>query len=179
MTRGCRSTFAIVLAIGLVAAGLGAGTAGADTSSATLTEPTGVTVAVHPDGSYLISTAAPLQTWSFGGTVAHPLTGVTVTGGHDSLGTYREIDFGYRATGDRRGGIRTYTGSPVVLFTTTYLTASPNTEPFPSLASYPKLPYHLSYQDSAFSPFRFNGANAPDSPRLYFDKAAHGFLLSP
>ncbi len=183
MTRGCRrrrSTFtATVLAIGLVATGIGYPTASAATSSATLTEPTGVTVAVHPDGSYLISKAAPLQVWSFGGTIAHPLTDVTVTGGHDSLGGYREIDFRYRATGDRRGGIRTYTGSPVVLFTTTYLTAAPNTEPFPSLTSYPKLPYHLSYQDAAFSPFQFNGADAPDSPRLYFDQAAHGFLLSP
>ena len=76
MTRHRRSTFAtIVLTIGLAAAGLGAGTASADTSSA---EPTGVTVAVHPNGSYLISTAAPLPTWSFGGTVGHPLTGVTV-----------------------------------------------------------------------------------------------------
>src|SRR6266568_3948006 len=132
MTRGCRrrrSTFtATVLAIGLVATGIGYPTASAATSSATLTEPTGVTVAVHPDGSYLISKAAPLQVWSFGGTIAHPLTDVTVTGGHDSLGGYREIDFRYRATGDRRGGIRTYTGSPVVLFTTTYLTAAPNTE---------------------------------------------------
>ena len=175
-----RSTFAAtVVAIGLVAAGLGSGTANADTSGATVTEPTGVTGAVHPDGSYLINTAAPLQTWRFGGTLAHPLTHVTVTSGHDSLGTYREVDFGYRATGERRGGIRTYTDSPVVLFTTTYLTASPNTEPFPSLTSYPKLPYHLSYQDAAFSPYRFNGADAPDSPRMYFDKAAHGFLLSP
>ena len=146
-------------------------------SSVTTTLPTGITVSVDPDGSYKIATQAP--SWSFAGSVGYRLTHITVTNGCDSIGRYHETDFTYQATVGRRSSIRAYANKPVVVFTTAYLAAAPNSEPFPILRVYPRLPYHLSYQDTAFGTYLFNGDNAGDSPCLYFDAQAHSFLLSP
>src|SRR5258708_8597574 len=145
-------------------------------SSAATTPPTGLTVSVDRDGfSYTITTQTPC--WSFAGSVGYRLAHITITDGRDPIGSYRETDFAYQATVARRSGIRAYTHKPVLVFTTAYLADAPNSEPFPLLGAYPRLPYHLSYQDAAFSPYRFNGGNAGDSPWLYFDTQAHGFLL--
>ena len=146
-------------------------------SSKTIALPTGITLSVDRDGSYTIVTQA--SSWCFAGTVGHRLTQITVTNGRDGIGDYREIGFSYQATVGRHSGIRAYIEKPVVVFTTTYLATAPNSEPFPILQVHPRLSYHLSYQDTAFGTYLFNGTNAGDSPSLYFDTQAHSFTLSP
>lgn len=131
-------------------------------------------VNIDPSGRYEVQS----QLGRFGGDVGHPLSTITATDGQDALGAFREIDFEYLA-GTRSGGIRAYQGTPVVLFTTTYIAGGPNTEPFPTLSSYPALPYKLSYHDKPFSPYQLNTlADASDSPWLFFDAAGNGFLIS-
>ena len=89
------------------------------------------------------------------------------------------IDFAYRTLDARRGSIRTYVGAPVVLFSTSYPDGGANTSPFPVLSSYPGLPYQQSYH-GCFGPSQFDTtAGAADSPWLFFDHDANGFLLSP
>jgi hypothetical protein len=136
----------------------------------------GLTASVLPDGSYTVT--AQSTGWTFAGSLGHPVTGLTATDGHDTVGAYHEIDFSYQASGSRRSGVRVYQDTPVVLFSTTYLTSAANSAPFPVLSQFPKLPHHLSYQDQPFSTYKFNSANAGDSPRLYFDEQGHGFLVS-
>ena len=175
--RGRLGAASTVLAVTLLASGTPTSPEEAyGGSSAATTPPTGLTVSVDRDGSYTITTQTPC--WSFAGSVGYRLAHITITDGRDTIGSYRETDFTYQATVARRSGIRAYTDKPVVVFTTAYLADAPNSEPFPILGTYPRLPYHLSYQDAAFSPYRFNGGNAGDSPWLYFDTQAHGFLLS-
>ena len=168
----------LILALAFLPTCLAIGSAAARSSSSkTTTLPTGITLSVDRDGSYRIATQAP--SWRFAGTVGHRLMRITVTGGRDSIGSYREISFSYQATAARRSGIRAYIEKPVVVFTTTYLATAPNSEPFPILQVHPQLSYHVSYQDTAFGPYLFNSTNAGDSPCLYFDTQAHTFLLSP
>jgi hypothetical protein len=176
--RGRLRAASAVLAVTLLVSGIPTSPGEAyGGSSAATTPPTGITVSVDQDGSYTITTQTP--SWSFAGSVGYRLAHITITDGRDPIGNYRETDFTYQATVARRSGIRAYTDKPIVVFTTAYLADAPNSEPFPILGTYPRLPYHLSYQDSAFSPYWFNGGNAGDSPCLYFDAQAHGFLLSP
>jgi hypothetical protein len=107
------------------------------------------------------------------------VTDVTRRAGHDGAGAYTEIDFAYRTLDARRGSIRTYVGAPVVLFSTSYPDGGANTSPFPVLSSYPGLPYQQSYH-GCFGPSQFDTtAGAADSPWLFFDHDANGFLLSP
>ena len=167
-----------ILALTFIPTGLAFGFA-ADPSGSSVTTsfPTGITVSVDWDGSYTIATQAPF--WTFAGRTGYRLTQITVTDGRDSIGSFRETDFTYQATVARCNGIRVYINTPVVVFTTEYLAAAPNSEPFPIFRVDPLPPYHLSYQDTAFGTYSFNGGNAGDSPRLYFDAQAHSFLLSP
>ena len=168
----------LILALAFLPTCLAIGSVGARSSSSKITTlSAGTILSVDRDGSYTIVTQAP--SWRFAGTVGHRLTHITVTNGRDSIGDYHEIGFSYQATVGRRSGIRAYIEKPVVVFTTAYLAVAPNSEPFPILRVYPRLPYHLSYQDTAFGTYLFNGTNAGDSPCLYFDTQAHSFLLSP
>jgi len=167
----------LVLALAFLPTCLAIGSASACSSSKTAALPTGITLSVDRDGSYTIVTQVP--SWRFAGTVGHRLTHITVTNGRDSIGDYREIGFSYQATVGRHSGIRAYIEKPVVVFTTTYLASAPNSEPFPILQVHPRLPYHFSYQDTAFGTYLFNGTNAGESPCLYFDTQAHSFMLSP
>ena len=167
----------LIRALAFLPTWLAIGSATACSSSKTTTLPTGITLSLDRDGSYTVVTQTP--SWRFAGTVGHRLTHITVTNGRDSIGDYHEIGFSYQATVGRHSGIRAYIEKPVVVFTTTYLATAPNSEPFPILQVYPRLSYHLSYQDTAFGTYLFNGANAGDSPCLYFDTQAHSFLLSP
>jgi hypothetical protein len=167
----------LILALAFLPTCLAIGSATACSSSKTTALPTGITLSVDRDGSYTIVTQTP--SWRFAGTVGHRLTHIAVTNGRDSIGDYREIGFSYQATVGRHSGIRAYIEKPVVVFTTTYLATAPNSEPFPILQVHPRLPYHFSYQDTAFGTYLFNGTNAGDSPCLYFDTQAHSFMLSP
>ncbi|HEY3992473.1 MAG TPA: hypothetical protein VGM01_06280 [Ktedonobacteraceae bacterium] len=148
----------------------------ASTSSATVSTPEdGITVHVDINGTYSISTASPA--WTFGGTVGHPLEHITVDNAKDNLGSYREIRFTYQGQVARMSSIRVYGSRPVVLFSTTYMQAGSNTEPFPIFTTYPQNLYHLSHNGS-FGIARFNLAGT-DSPWLFFDKHANSLILSP
>jgi hypothetical protein len=137
--------------------------------------PTTLDLAVAPSGRFEIRAHAPDLT--FGGDVGHPLTNVRDADGQDSLGSFHQVDFDWPA---RSGSIRIYRATPIILFTTTYVTGGPNADPFPVLTTLPSLPYKLSYYDIPFSPYQLNTVdNASDSPWLIFDAAGSGFLISP
>jgi hypothetical protein len=143
-------------------------------------QPTGTAleVSVDPGGRYTVHLPGP--DWSFGGDVGHPLSNIRATDGQDGVGAFHELDFDYQAGVARTAGVRVYRDRPVVLFTTTYLAAGPNAEPFPVLHTLPNLPYKLSYRDTPFSPFQLNSvAEASDSPWLFFNTSGNGFLISP
>jgi hypothetical protein len=120
--------------------------------------------------------------WTFSGTVGHPVTGQSTATGSDAIGAYQEVTFSYTDTVSRRGSIRVYQNSPVVLFGSTNLASVANTASagatFPALAS-PSLAYRESFQDAAWAPYQFGGTPAHDSPLLTFDAQNHGYLVSP
>jgi hypothetical protein len=92
------------------------------------------------------------------------------------VGAFHELTFDY---GSRSSRIQAYQQVGAVLFTTSYGVASPNAEPFPALQRLPDLPYKLSFRDIPFSPYQLNTLkDAPDSPWLFFDANANGFVLS-
>jgi hypothetical protein len=131
-------------------------------------------VRVDPAGTYTISTRRP--EWTFSGSVGHPLTSLALASGSDRLGRYQEIRFTYRGHVARADSIRTYTAHPTVLFRSTYLAASSNSEAFPTLTTYPRGLFHMSYHGS-FGVYSFQ-LHAADSPWLFFDAHANAFLLS-
>jgi len=134
-----------------------------------------IDVSVDPGGHYSIQTHAP--DWSFGGDVGHALSNIRSSDSQDGVGAYHEVAFDY---GSRSSSIRSYAQIGAVLFTTSYSAASPNAEPFPVLSKLPDVPYKLSYRDTPFSPYQLNTLkDGPDSPWLFFDGAANGFLISP
>ena len=136
---------------------------------------TGIAVRVDATGVYTITTRQPA--WTFSGDVGSRLTSLFLTGGADKLGQYQEISFTYRGRVARASSIRAYASRPLVLFRTTYLAASSNSEPFPTFTTYPQRLFHLSYHGS-FGVYGFNLAGS-DSPWLFFDAHASSFLLSP
>jgi hypothetical protein len=132
-------------------------------------------VSVTASGHYEVRLHSP--DWTFGGDIGRPVMNITAANGQDPLGDYHQVDFD---DGARSIDIRVYQNAPVVLFTATYRSDSPNGDPFPTLTSVPNLPYRLSYQDLPFSPYQFNTvANAADSPWLLFDPRGDAFLISP
>jgi hypothetical protein len=135
----------------------------------------GVTVQVEYTGVYTIITGTPR--WIFSGSVGVPLSHLALNAGTDPLGDYRELAFTYQGKVARQSSIRVYASRPVVLFSTTYLAAGSNTEPFPTFTSYPLNLFHLSYH-SAFAVYGFN-LNGVDGPWLFFDAHANSFVLSP
>lgn len=141
-----------------------------------VTEPgTGVTIHIEASGTYTIAARRP--SWIFGGNVGHALSHITVNQGTDRLGPYQEIAFSYQGQVARISSIRAYADRPVVLFSTTYLAASNNEEPFPTFTTYPTDLYHLSYRGQ-FGVYGFD-LNGLDSPWLFFDAHANSFMLSP
>lgn len=136
----------------------------------------GITVAVTADGQYRITSQR--LSWTFGGTVGRPLARADARAGADVIGPYREIDFDYQAHGPRRSTIRAYENQPVVLFSTTYLAAAPNSDGFPQLTSFPTVPYRLSYADRGFAPHQWSWQGT-QGPLLGFDRQGNAFLLAP
>ncbi|MGH2497632.1 MAG: hypothetical protein ACRDIV_23260 [Ktedonobacteraceae bacterium] len=134
-----------------------------------------MTITVNVRGSYTIVSQSP--SWSFAGNVGKPLTNVVVNTGSDNHGSYQEIDFSYvdKNSANRGGGLRAYNSNPAVLFTDSYISSTSNTLPFPRL-SIPAGLFRMSYQ-FAFAAHSFTQSQ-PDSPLLYFDGQAHGFVLS-
>lgn len=139
---------------------------------------TGTGIRVHVDlaGTYIITTRRPQ--WTLSGNVGHHLSSLLLTGGTDRLGRYQEIAFTYRGHVARADSIRVYASRPIALFRTTYLAASSNSEPFPTFTTYhPHRLFHLSYH-GPFGVYRWQLSES-DSPWLFLDAHANGFLLSP
>jgi hypothetical protein len=148
---------------------------GATPAAAQPTTPTPSDVTVDPSGHYEVHVHAP--DWTFGGEVGRAVSNVKASDGRDALGGFQQVEFD---DGARTSAIRVYPGPRVVLFTTTYVADSPNTDAFPRLTSLPDLPYKLSYQDTPFSPYQLNSlTRADDSPWLFFDASGDAFLISP
>jgi hypothetical protein len=119
----------------------------------------------------------PAAGWRFGGRVGSTVSSATINTGVDNLGDYLELAFLYSiSTSSREASIRVYANLPVVLFSLTYNTASPNISPFPAITTYPAIP-HLSFNGEFAAP-EFT-ALLPDSPWVYFDAGASTFILSP
>ena len=134
-----------------------------------------ITASVDSSGAYTISAHTPA--WTFAGNIGHTLTDITVHTGSDTIGSYQEVTFNYQVSSARSGAIRAYDDKPIVLFTDSYLSASPNNAPFPHLVTYPKNLHHLSYSGQFAHP-DFN-ALADDSPWMFYDDTQNAFLLSP
>jgi hypothetical protein len=149
--------------------------AAAAAGTATFHSPSGVSIQVAPTGSYTISTSSPA--WTFGGNVGRPLSSITTASGTDSVGSYTEITFSYLVDGPRRGAIRAYADRSAVLFTDYYDSNVPNDSPFPVLAQYPQLPFHLTFAGMFATP-SFPGW-APESPWILWDNDKNTFLISP
>ena len=128
------------------------------------------TISVN-DGTYQI--VAAYQGWIFQGS-AGPLQNAAVSNGTDSIGDWSQISFDHGAA--RTSSIRLYERAPVVLFSTQYAQASPNSDPFPSLSAYPQGLFTFNY--SAQWTYRFGALNNR-APWLFFDGQANAFILSP
>jgi len=152
------------------------------TPTAISTPATGISVMVSPAGPYTITRRSPgAPTWTFGGDIGHPLTRIAVTSGADRIGAYKEITFQYRAGSARGAGIRAYAARPVVLFRVTYLENAANIAPFPTLTTYPRGLFYLSYS-GVFGHYQFDRGGlggASDSPRLLFDAHDDAAIFSP
>jgi autotransporter-associated beta strand protein len=143
---------------------------------AMITNLTGLTVSLGPNGVYTIASSVPV--WTFSGSVAQIPSQVAITAGSDTIGGYSELHFGYSASAAHSAAIRLYTNQPVVLFSDTTLDAGLNDLAFPHLTTYPTNLYHESYQTVDFSTFTFSQLPA-DSPWIFFDTNFNCFILSP
>lgn len=118
----------------------------------------------------------PASGWNFGGSVGSTVSAAAIDTGVDKLGAYQELDFFYSiSTSLRNASIRVYANSPIILFSLTYDTVSPNVSQFPAIATYPAI-QHLSFNGEFAAP-DFTDL-LPDSPWVYFDAAANTFILS-
>ncbi|HEY1293517.1 MAG TPA: hypothetical protein VGJ60_10575, partial [Chloroflexota bacterium] len=134
-----------------------------------------IDVTVDPSGHYTIVTHAPEMT--FGGEVGQAISNIRASDGQNALGAFHEVDFDY---GGRTSGIITYPDRGAIVFSTTYTAANASLGAFPTLSQLPQLPFKLSFHDTPFSPYQLNTlSDAPDSPWLFFDAGANGFLVSP
>ncbi|MBO0827749.1 MAG: carbohydrate-binding protein [Streptosporangiales bacterium] len=152
-----------------------AGTANADeTAQGT---PDGASVQVSENGGYSVTFASP--GYEFAGSVGHPVSGITNTSGDDGVGSFTEIDFRSTTGAARTYSIKAYRHTSVVVLGTTYADGGANTEPFPAFSRYPALPHKQTYS-GCFGNSQFDTtAGAADSPWLFFDDAADGFMISP
>jgi hypothetical protein len=134
-----------------------------------------IDVAVDPSGHYTVRFASPAMT--FGGDLGVAPTAVRTSDGHDALGDFHLVEFEYSG---RSSSISAYPERGAVVFATTYTPGNLSARAFPVLSQLPALPYTLSYHDSPFSPYQLNTLDqAADSPWLFFDANADGFLISP
>jgi hypothetical protein len=135
----------------------------------------GIDVSVEPSGHYSIATHAPEMT--LGGDLGTSPTSIRGTDGQDRLGAFHAVEFD---SGGRTSRIVAYPDIGAVLFATTYTPGNLGAGAFPVLNQLPALPYRLSYHDAPFSPYQLNTLDqAGDSPWLFFDASANGFLISP
>ncbi|MGC1728195.1 MAG: hypothetical protein WA747_02305 [Steroidobacteraceae bacterium] len=118
--------------------------------------------------------------WAFAGTLAAPVSELSMHEGRDRLGPYRELQFRWQRPLALEGRIRAYTGQPIVLFSETTETAisDPSSLRFPRFTRFPRDLRAFSYQNRAFAPPSFTlEENA--TPWLLFDARAHAAVISP
>ena len=150
--------------------------AGSDLAqAASVYSPAGVTISVASNGSYSIGVASPA--WQFGGSVGHPISSIATSSGADSIGIYTQITFSYTVDGPRRGTIRAYSGRKAVMFVDSYDSSAANGSPFPVLAQYPNLPFHVTF-GGMFAVPSFPGW-AAESPWFFWDNQTNAFVVSP
>src|ERR1700681_3083319 len=101
----------------------------------------GLTASVSPDGAYQVNVND--YGWAFTGAIGRPVRNIAVSNGTDAVGSWFEIGFDYDPS--RSSAIRLYNGSPVVLFSTKYGQASPNSDAFPHFTTYPRDLFKFSY----------------------------------
>lgn len=108
--------------------------------------------------------------WHYGGKIPAAINYLRRQDGADAIGVYSQINF-------NSGSIRVYVNKPVVLFDAVYIKSSPNTNSFPTLSTYPIVPYHLTYQGQmAEAKFNLDGQQ---SPWVFFDDKNNTAILSP
>jgi hypothetical protein len=144
--------------------------------AATITNSTGLSVALDTGGNYTVQATVPA--WAFGGSLGATPAGVATNSGADDIGAYSEIVFSYVSGASRSAAIRLYQNSPIVLFTHTYLTASTNDLAFPQLTTLPGGLNFVDYQDVGFFTYDFGGLHG-DSPWMFFDTNYNSFVVSP
>lgn len=141
----------------------------------TISNSTGITVGVEPNGRYTISSQP--QDWKFSGETGAPISGQKIKSGADRVGDYSEISFIFTNESPRAAAIRVYRRQPVVIFSETCLGTSPNNTAFPCLTTYPQNLHHISY-NGIFGNYSFKKLGS-DSPWLFFDNHFNSFLISP
>ncbi len=135
----------------------------------------GTTVSMTSTGAWSIIVPGPA--WRFAGTTGTAVHALVASSGTDKIGAWQELSFGYTASSvARTSSIRAYTDRPLILFSTRYATAGPNTAPFPVVSSYPFL-HHLSFTGQFAEPDFTNLVN--NSPWAFFDDASNTFIISP
>jgi|HubBroStandDraft_1064217.scaffolds.fasta_scaffold04209_4 hypothetical protein len=118
--------------------------------------------------------------WAFAGTLAAPVSQLSVHEGRDRLGTYHELQFRWQRPLAFEARIRTYADQAIVLFSETSAAAisDPSTFRFPRFTEFPRDLRAFSYQSRAFAPPSFTlEENA--TPWLLFDARAHAAVISP
>jgi hypothetical protein len=134
-----------------------------------------IDVTVEPSGHFTIASHAPEM--AFGGDIGQPISNIRATDGQNAVGAFHEVNFDY---GGRTSGIISYPLRGAIVFSTTYTAANASAGAFPILSQTPQLAYKLSYHDVPFSPYQLNTlGDASDSPWLFFDASANGYLISP
>jgi hypothetical protein len=133
-------------------------------------------VRVEASGTYSVTFTAPA--WTFSGSLGAPASAISTQMGSDRLGSYSETVFTYAASGARKGRIRAYDHTPVVVFGESSVEAVANTRNFPKLTSVPSVPYHITYGGVFIDYSMKDLANNGDSPWVFFDGSASTFIVS-
>jgi hypothetical protein len=134
------------------------------------------TVNVDAEGRYSIVFKQPA--WTFAGSLGVPATSIANATGTDGIGAYHEVTFAFTDSSAKTAGIRVYDELPAAVLTETYAEAGSNdAPPFPTFATYPLIPHHVTYSDTEFAPVSFESLTT-DSPFIFFDEDANTFILS-
>ena len=123
-------------------------------------------LSVAPDGSFLITTQNPA--WTFGVTVGVPLDEIASSDGRDGVGTYEQLSFQYSLNGiSAAASVRAYRTRPVVIFSTTLLSAAKNGPLFPRISTYPQGSIQVRIQFHLRPSIRVLGGGAGQSVGLF------------
>lgn len=129
-------------------------------------------------GTYRLSITQPA--WILEGSLNVPLHNVATSHGHNSLGDYGQVAFGWNAgPTPMKGWIRVYQRERLAVFSDTCgaaLEMPPG--PFPAFTNIPQDLHVFSYSQRTFSPPQFD-ASETSTPWLLFDDQADAIIISP